>query len=850
MMAAAIRVLYVDDESALLELGKMFLERAGDITVTIATSAPDAIRLLERESFDTIVSDYQMPEMDGVEFLVLVRTKFGQIPFILFTGKGREEVVIEALNAGADGYLQKGSEPKSQFAELSHKIKSAVERKQAEDALKRSEENYRHLIEHSDEAIVVAQDGVLKLVNHRAVELTGYSEQELLSMSFLVFIHPDDRAMVMERYQKRMKREESPSRYAFRISPKDGSIRWVEINVAAIDWDGRPATLNFLTDITERKQAEDALAKSEERNRSIVEALPGLVFHFSADGRFIDCQFNNAELLLLQPDHVIGKQVVEILPPNLAHLTERKLRETLDSGQLQTFEYSLTLQNQERFFEARMTPGGTNSVMTFVHEITERKRAKEALVESESFNRNLIENLPDYIGVTTPDGKILYMNPPAMKALGYTVEDLIGTSVLSYVAEECRDDVISRMAARYEGGEVPPYEIDILSRDRRRISVIVKGTTIQYRDTPALLLVLTDITESKRVKDALQKNLTLYRGIIEVTDTGFVILDQKGNVIDANQEYLRLSGHENISQIRGRNVVEWTADYEKEKNAEAINKCFRDGQTRNLKIDYVNAKGKITPIEINASVVKVDGAQQILTLCRDITERRQAEETIRHALAEKEVLLREIHHRVKNNLAGILALIELQIRSLSDPAAISLLKDMETRIRSMALVHESLYLTEDLARINVAGYTETLTRHLFQVYRTATEVRCTIDMGDVAMSIETAIPCGLVMNEIVTNSLKYAFPDTFSCEEIRGEPCTITLTLHREGSDYLLEISDNGTGIPEGIDVTMSHSLGLFLIRFIVEHQLRGSLEISTAGGTAYTIRFPEPEVKERHSDE
>jgi len=102
----------------------------------------------------------------------------------------------------------------------------------------------------------------------------------------------------------------------------------------------------------------------------------------------------------------------------------------------------------------------------------------------------------------------------------------------------------------------------------------------------------------------------------------------------------------------------------------------------------------------------------------------------------------------------------------------------------------------------------------------------------------------------VTNSLKYAFPKTFSCAEIRGEPCTIALTLHREGNDYLLKIADNGTGMPEGVDVTMSASLGLYLIRIIVTHQLRGSLEISTAGGTAYTIRFPDPVAKEYHADE
>ena len=137
------------------------------------------------------------------------------------------------------------------------------------------------------------------------------------------------------------------------------------------------------------------------------------------------------------------------------------------------------------------------------------------------------------------------------------------------------------------------------------------------------------IQELEEAEKALQKNLTLYNGLIETTNTGFVILDQEGKVIDANQEYVRLSGHKNLSQIYGRSVVEWTADYEKEKNAEAVDKCFREGQIRNLNIDYINAQGKITPIEINATVIKVDEVTKILTLCRDITERRQAEEALR-----------------------------------------------------------------------------------------------------------------------------------------------------------------------------------------------------------------------------
>ncbi len=119
-MAAEIRVLYVDDEPDLLTIGKLFLEESGDFTITTAPNAAEALMLLEQEKFDAIVSDYQMPEMDGIQFLVEVRTRFGPTPFILFTGRGREEVVIQAINSGADFYLQKGGDPGAQFAELSH----------------------------------------------------------------------------------------------------------------------------------------------------------------------------------------------------------------------------------------------------------------------------------------------------------------------------------------------------------------------------------------------------------------------------------------------------------------------------------------------------------------------------------------------------------------------------------------------------------------------------------------------------------------------------------------------------------------------------------------------------------
>ncbi|MDP3563951.1 MAG: response regulator, partial [Methanoregula sp.] len=148
-----ISVLYVDDEPALLDIGKAFLEKSGSITVECSPSSADAQDRLKKHRYDAIVSDYQMPVTNGIEFLKYIRTNYGDLPFILFTGRGREEVVIEALNLGADYYLQKGGSPAPQFAELEHKIRQAVHQKQSDQRINESEERYRTLFENASDAI-------------------------------------------------------------------------------------------------------------------------------------------------------------------------------------------------------------------------------------------------------------------------------------------------------------------------------------------------------------------------------------------------------------------------------------------------------------------------------------------------------------------------------------------------------------------------------------------------------------------------------------------------------------------------------------------------------------------------
>jgi len=174
-----ISVLYVDDEETLLDIGKLFLERSGDCSVDIALSARQGIEQMGKTTYDAIVSDYQMPSMDGIEFLKKIRAA-STIPFILFTGKGREEVVIEAINSGADFYLQKGGDPKSQFVELKHKIVQAVNRRRTEDELRKSETRYRQLVDLLPQTVFeIDQTFTITSINPVALKSFGYTLEDL-----------------------------------------------------------------------------------------------------------------------------------------------------------------------------------------------------------------------------------------------------------------------------------------------------------------------------------------------------------------------------------------------------------------------------------------------------------------------------------------------------------------------------------------------------------------------------------------------------------------------------------------------------------------------------------------------
>ncbi len=417
-----IRVLYVDDEPALLELGKLFLEDNQGFRVDTSISAPEALAGDTIRACEVIVANYQMPEMNGIEFLKTVREQFGDLPFILFTGRGREEVVIEAINNGADFYLQKGGDPTAQFAELAHKIRQSVARRRAESLrikteqdLRESEEKFRSLIDLTPIGIMV-QDiatGTIQYVNREGLRIAAaQSVDDFRGKDALTYIHPDDRPLVLESARRR-ETETAATPMAMRLLTIDGRPYPVEVMSRPILFGGVPAIMLLFQDLTARKKAEDELraayeqiAASEEELRSNLEeimrvqqerdkseqnfhtlvdsALDGIYTHL--DGRFL--YLNPAALRLFGAadlDELTGANVWDRIHPSFHGIVRERVRQlTVDREPVGHYdEIYVRLDGSPFDVEVTAVPylhEGQNGTLVLFRDITERKKRELELL--------------------------------------------------------------------------------------------------------------------------------------------------------------------------------------------------------------------------------------------------------------------------------------------------------------------------------------------------------------------------------------------------------------------------------------------------------------------------------------
>jgi PAS domain S-box-containing protein len=363
-----------------------------------------------------------------------------------------------------------------------------------------------------------------------------------------------------------------------------------------------------------------------------------------------------------------------------------------------------------------------------------------------------------------------------------------------------------------------------------------------------VIFLSEEIEKSRRtLKESEEKFRLLFNEANDMITLNLINEDGlPGDFIEVNEVACERLGYsrEELLNMGPKNIVAKDKIAEMQENAR---KLCKDGHST-FEIVHVNRKGKRIPVEVNNHLFKIKGKTVALAISRDITERKKAEKQLKQSLKEKEILVREIHHRVKNNLMVISSLLNLQSAYIKDKESYNIFKESQSRAQSMALIHERLYRSDDLKEINFGEYIETLSTELYRTYITTPDrVNLNMNVEDAKIDINTAVPLGLIVNELVSNCMKHAFPaiesqkpakGAFSSQanEMKGE---ISISFKKIDDKFILDVKDNGIGFPDELDFKNTDSLGLQLVNSLVE-QIDGEIDLNVNNGTEFKITFSE----------
>jgi PAS domain S-box-containing protein len=540
---------------------------------------------------------------------------------------------------------------------------------------------------------------------------------------------------------------------------------------------------------------------------------------------------------------LIGKPFDLLLRPEERHLLESYRAALTCENSMVTLEHRILLPDGCLHWIRRTDralfneDGGIIEYQTAATDITDRKQAEYALQESEEKYRTLFNSANDMITLQAIDndglpGRYIDVNDVACRRLDYTRKELLSLSPDEIVAPECRESMQKNAGLLLSKGHAT-FQMTHITREGSRIPVEISAHLIEFRGQRMLLAIVRDITERMHSQAALVESEMRYRMIGDLIPFGLWTCDAKGNFSYLSESFLSALGI-TLEECRKTGWMHLLPREDYDRTIADWHQCIQTGSFWDYEYRIVDRNGKIF-IVLSRGAPHMDSAGKITSwagLHLDITERKRYEARLETSLREKEVAIKEVHHRVKNNMQVISSFLELQSNYIEDPVAIEKLNECQQRVRAMALVHEKLYQSKSFGAINAAEYIKSLIADLMISYSLSTLVDVSVDVDDVNINIDMAIPCGLIINELVTNSLKYAFD---------GRPeGKLSLTLHhQEDHMFSLVVQDDGIGLPPDYEARSAASLGMQLVNVLVR-QLGGEVKTESDQGARFTIIFPE----------
>jgi PAS domain S-box-containing protein len=455
----------------------------------------------------------------------------------------------------------------------------------------------------------------------------------------------------------------------------------------------------------------------------------------------------------------------------------------------------------------------------------------ENVLTSGEIARELLEAIPDALVVVDWESRIVAANGLALQLFGYGREEMVGRGIELLIPPRHHEAHLRARAAFLAKPEARPVGEQLaLCGARKDGQEFPAEVRVSVASTPlglVAMVIIRDVTKRRQAE-------ARHKVLLESAPDAIVAVDRAGRIVLVNGRAEEMFGYDR-RELLGQRIEMLVPERHRGGHAEERAAYVQAPVARPMgasrPLTGRRRDGSEFPIELSLSPFEAEEGLLVTSIVRDISGRRAAEEKIRASLQEKEVLLKEIHHRVKNNLQVISSLLRMQVASVKDAQVRAMFDEAQHRIRSMALVHELLYGSKDLSRIDVLEYVRRLASLLFRSHGAAERVRLSITGDPLFIGIDLAVPCGIIANELISNCLKHAFP---------GER-TGSLSVRIEAGDedcFTLVVSDDGVGLPEAT-APAGEGLGLSLVRALAD-QIHAKVTTERAGGTTWRIAVGE----------
>jgi PAS domain S-box-containing protein len=611
-----------------------------------------------------------------------------------------------------------------------------------------------------------------------------------------------------------------------------------------VELDNKTAALTTLSEDLEKRveermgelqQVNEALTVTETRYRRLFEAAQdGILILDAGTGQIVEVNPYLITLLGFSREQILGKKIWEIglfkdIVANKDNFEELQRKEYIRYEDL-PLETADGKHIDVEFVSNVYVVDNRKVIQCNIRNITDRKQAEEAKIASEIRYRRLFEAAQDGILILDAGtGQIVEVNPFLITMLGFSREEFLGKKLWEVglfkdiaANKENFEELQRKEYIRYE-------DLPLETADGKHIAAEFVSNVYEVNKKKVIQCNIRNITDRKLAEEALRQKNEEVDGYFTNTLDLLCIADTAGHFRRLNKEWESALGY-SLSELEGKNLLDFVHPDDMEMSQKAMSELGTGRHVLQFTNRYRHKDGSYRWIEWRSFPM----GNFIYASARDVTERKKMTEQIEASLAEKETLLKEVHHRVKNNLQIIASLLNLQIRKLTDPATIEALKDSQSRVRSMALVHEHLYKGKDFAHIDLGDYIRALGTALFKSSdATIRGVKFDLSIHDIYVDTNNAIPLGLICNELITNSLKYAFRGK------KGGKLSITATEDPDTLTFV--VADNGVGMAPDITLENQTSLGLHLVSTLTR-QLYGTVVIDRTEGTKFTFTFPKKE--------